>query len=94
MLELHFLKEASKKKSIDYLINHIVTFDAGIRTPASIEEVIKEYFQLGKVSAKSRRLLENYYVLLENQLCWGEPHDDDIKEGNTAGVFQTLVQSK
>jgi hypothetical protein len=92
MIELHHLKERAKFKSDESLVKHIVDFDAGLEMTGDTDDAIKYYFNCGVLPPFQRERLENYYVLLENNLCWGEPSDEEYEEGTRPGVFHTLVR--
>jgi len=94
IVEIHFLKERAKYKNDESLVKYIVDFDAGVSMSEDTNDAISHYFNSGYLPPKQRELLEDYFVLLENNLCWGEPDDEEIDSGSKPGVYHTMVRPK
>lgn len=83
LVEIHFLKESAKKINTEKLVSFIVDSNPSFDLTDETTLCIQNFFNKGKVSKKERTILENCYVLMNNDICWGEKEDE-------WGIFQTL----
>ena len=87
MLEVKELRKECTKFDDEMLINFILQFiGSGIDLPKEVDKSLNYYFESGVLTPDQRMDIENCCILLQNDLCWGEP-----QEGQ-AGVFHTRIQ--
>jgi hypothetical protein len=83
LMEIHSLRESVKNVNTERLVSFIMDSNANFTVTDQTTLAIQTFFNTGKVTPKNRTILENCYVLLNNDMCWGESDHD-------WGVFQTL----
>lgn len=85
--EIHALKERAKYMTDEQLVKRILDVDVDVKFTEPTEIAIETFFNTGYLTKSHRNLIENCYVLMENDLCWGETEED-------VGVFQTTIHRK
>jgi hypothetical protein len=87
MIEIHELKLKANTISDERLIKFIMDWDSAADITDATQLAIDSYFNTGKLDKKNRYIVEYCYVLMRNNLCWGEAEDE-------SGVFHTTILSK